>query len=271
MPLFHAVRWNAVAFVALAALNVSTRALHAQKALPFPAAFGDVSPPAAIAGLVDARPVAPLEFSRAWLSKVDLVRQKRAELLAANALNDVTPADAAKLGAALHGVLRVPVIPVRYADVAEPFSSAALNRRLFGKSSGDTVSYSDYYKEVSNGLLRVEGAVAPWVQLTREARYYLPESQFGWAQFGKTAELRVEALKVADRDVDFTQFDNDGADGKPNSGDDDGYVDFVAIVYALPCATDVRAGAIWPHRAAMAPIETNDAAANGGKIKIADY
>ena len=268
----RAGRWDRVFIVAvLASLSLHGRALFAQKALPFPAASGDVTPPAAIAGLIDARPVAPLEFSRAWLNKVDLVRQKRAELLASNELNDQSPEALAKLGAALHGVLRVPVIPVRYSDVAEPFPAATLQRRLFGRSAGDTISYSDYYNEVSHGLLKVEGEVAPWVTLSHEARYYLSEQQYGWASFGKTAELRVEAFRAADHDVDYAQFDNDGPDGKPNSGDDDGYVDFVALVYAVQCDADVRAGAIWPHRAAMSPIETADVSANGGKIKIADY
>src|SRR5690606_28491155 len=57
----------------------------------------------------------------------------------------------------------------------------------------------------------------------------------------------------------------------PNSGDDDGFVDFVAIVYATDCKRDWRTGAIWPHRGAMPPIETRSPAAGGGRIKIADY
>ena len=269
---FRAARWNCVVILATLAWSLTTtRAAQAQRALPFPAAAGDVSPPAAIAGLVDARPVTPLEFSRAWLAKVDAVRQKRAELLADNRLDGLSPWNAEHEGAALSGVLRVPVIPVRYADVVEPFPISSLERRLFGPTRGDTVSYSAYWDEVSSGLLRVEGAVTPWVTLSREARYYLPETHYGWAQFGRTAELRIEALKAADLSLDFSQFDNDGPDGKPNSGDDDGFVDFVAIVYALPCRSNVRAGAIWPHRAAMSPFESTDIAHNGGNIKVADY
>jgi len=37
-------------------------------------------------------------------------------------------------------------------------------------------------------------------------------------------------LKKADQEVDFGQFDNDGPDGIPNSGDDDGQVDFLFII-----------------------------------------
>jgi M6 family metalloprotease-like protein len=39
-----------------------------------------------------------------------------------------------------------------------------------------------------------------------------------------------EILDKADRDIDFSQFDNDGADGVPNSGDDDGEVDYLIVM-----------------------------------------
>jgi hypothetical protein len=82
--------------------------------------------------------------------------------------------------------------------------------------------------------------VAPWVTLRRPARHYLPAEQHGWSRFGRIVELRQEVLAAVDGSIDFAQFDNDGPDGIPNSGDDDGFVDFVAIVYALPCPGDTR-------------------------------
>jgi M6 family metalloprotease-like protein len=212
-----------------------------------------------------------LEFSRAWLNKVDEVRRRRADLIATSELDGISPWQASQRGAALSGTLRVPVVPVLYSDVAPPFSTAELTARLFGDTRGDTLSYRSYWEEVSSGLLNVEGTVTPWITLSNPARHYLNEAQYGWAQFGRTPELRVEALRAADDSIDYSQFDNDGPDGKPNSGDDDGYVDFVALVYALPCPANGRAGAIWPHRAAMSPMETKDAAFGGGRIKIADY
>lgn len=230
-----------------------------------------MSPPDAIAGLHDARPSAPLEFSRAWLNKVDAVRRRRADLSATGELDGLSPWQAATRGAALSGTLRVPVIPVLYNDVPLPFAADALKERMFGRSRGDTLSFSGYWDEVSAGLLHVEGTVSPWIRLSNSARHYLPESHYGWAQFGRTPELRIEALRAADDSIDFSAFDNDGADGKPNSGDDDGFVDFVAFVYALPCPTRSRAGAIWPHRAAMMPVDTKDESVLGGKIKVADY
>jgi M6 family metalloprotease-like protein len=245
---------------------------HGQQPAQRPASWGsNIAPPTPILGLTDARPVLPLEFSRAWLEKVESVRLRRDELGAAGMLDGVAPEQLAKLGAALSGYLRIPVIPVRYSDVREPFPEERLHERLFGPSRGDTVSFSDYWNEVSGGLLKVDGAVTPWVTLRRPARHYLPPEQYGWSSFGRIVEMRNEVLKAADRLVDFSQFDNDGPDGIPNSGDDDGYVDFVAILYALPCPGDGHAGAIWPHRAAMPPFETSSIGASGEPILIADY
>ncbi|HEX7091063.1 MAG TPA: M6 family metalloprotease domain-containing protein, partial [Longimicrobiales bacterium] len=229
-----------------------------------------LSPPIRIAGL-DERPAPPLEFSRAWLGRVAQVRRRRAELRAAGRLDGADPRTLADSGAALKGVLRVPVIPVRYADVPVPFPEQRLADRLFGASRGDTLSYADYWREVSGGLLEVQGVVAPWVRLPRGADHYLARREHGWARFGRVAEFRAEALRAADAAIDFGEFDNDGPDGIPNSGDDDGYVDFVAFVYATDCRGDGRAGAIWPHRGAMPPYATADSAANGGRIHVSDY
>lgn len=230
-----------------------------------------MKPPAEIAGLSDARPAAPLEFSRAWLRRTESVRIQRMELLQAGELDGLTPDSLVVLSAALTGTLRVPVIPLRYLDVPEPFPHTALAERLFGAGSGDTVSYSGYWREVSGGLLEVTGVVAPWVKLGGSASSYLSRGAYGWGSFGRITDLRTEALAVADSMLDFGDFDNDGPDGVPNSGDDDGYVDFVAFLYATACPGDGREGGIWPHRAAMSPYVTKDRTPAGERIRIADY
>ncbi|MGH7461845.1 MAG: M6 family metalloprotease domain-containing protein, partial [Longimicrobiales bacterium] len=268
---FSVGRWGITAIVVALVISPVGDVAHAQNPLPFPAAYGEVAPPSSIAGLSDARPMSPLEFSRAWLFKVESVRRRRAELAAAGRLDGLTPNAAALAGAALTGTLRVPVVALRYADVTAPFPVTQLSERLFGATVADTVTFSTYWREVSNGLLEVTGAVTNWITLARPAGYYLPREKFGWGQFGRTAELRKEALRSADAGIDFSQFDNDGPDGVPNTEDDDGFVDFVAFVYALPCPGDNRAGAIWPHRAAMPPYQTNDLNHAGQPVRIADY
>jgi hypothetical protein len=57
--------------------------VEAQQSGNQPAPWSDVKPPAEIAGLSDARPAAPLEFSRAWLRRTESVRLERAALMAA--------------------------------------------------------------------------------------------------------------------------------------------------------------------------------------------
>ncbi len=250
-------------------LELSSTNLSAQAAAS--ASGADASPPARIAGLVDAQPTVPMEFSRAWLAKVEAVRRRRQDLLASGSLDGLDPAQAARVGAALTGELRVLVVPVLYQDSKAPFAESALNDRLFGPGHGDTVSYSGYWNEVSGGLLKVTGQVTPWVRLPHSGGYYLPRNEFGWAQFGRMPKFRKDVLRLADGTVDFAQYDNDGPDGIPNSGDDDGFVDFVVFVYALPCNDDTRSGAIWPHRGAMEPFATHSRGMNGSPIKIADY
>ncbi len=229
-----------------------------------------LTPPVPIAGL-ETGPAIPLEFSRAWLAKAERVRQRRAELLAAGELDGVAPDSLARLGAALAGKLRIPVIPVRYSNVAAPFPHTVLQERIFGPAQGDTVSFAGYWEEVSGGLLEVEGGVTPWVRLRRPGSYYLPKEEYGWASFGRANELVRDALAGADDLIDFTGFDNDGPDGIPNSGDDDGFVDLVIILYAVPCSGEWREGSVWPHRGAIAPFHTNARAPGGGKLRVSDY
>jgi M6 family metalloprotease-like protein len=109
------------------------------------------------------------------------------------------------------------------------------------------------------------------VRLPRPGSHYLPKEEYGWASFGRAHELVRDALARADRLVDFTGFDNDGPDGIPNSGDDDGFVDLVIILYAVPCQGEWREGSVWPHRGAIEPIQTGAKSANGGRIRVADY
>src|SRR5207249_219724 len=82
------------------------------------------------------------------------------------------------------------------------------------------------------------------------------------------------ALDKVDGDIDFGQFDNDGPDGIPNSGDDDGYVDLAMFGYATQdgaCGGGAN-NHIWSHRAVLVgDYVTNDARAGGGNIRISDY
>jgi len=174
------------------------------------------------------------------------------------------------------GTLQAPVVPVLYSDTpAAPYAHAQLQDRLFGGGA----SLRTFYEEMSGGRLDVQGEVRPWQRLARGASYYAGSTNGMRPGDARVGELIRESLDVQDGSVDFGRFDNDGPDGVPNSGDDDGYVDFVAFVHPDDGAECGGKSTIWSHRwrysvwpaSGGAPFATNDLSANGGPILIDDY
>ena len=89
-------------------------------------------------------------------------------------------------------------------------------------------SFTHFYHEMSLGKLTIEGVVLPTYYASDRpaSKYPLPEKKTE----GYFGTFNREVLEKADQDVDFGRFDNDGPDSLPNSGDDDGYVDYLFIV-----------------------------------------
>ena len=91
-------------------------------------------------------------------------------------------------------------------------------------------SVSHFYGEMSFGQHRVRGEIAPrWYAAEQAAEYYAADNRL---EKGRFSELALDILRKADRDIDFAQFDNDGPDGIPNSGDDNEFADMVFLVMA---------------------------------------
>jgi len=82
-------------------------------------------------------------------------------------------------------------------------------------------SFSHFYRQMSFGSLIINGH-----SLRRRYAGSHTASHYKKDGYGK---LSLEILKAADDEVDFSRFDNDGPDGIPDSGDDDGYIDFAFI------------------------------------------
>ncbi len=148
---------------------------------------------------------------------------------------------------------------------------ASYDSLLFSVGIYPTGSMKDFYIENSYGKFKFTGRVAPdtsqrrWYRSSKTYSYY--SENFG---FTHSQELVKEAVALADPDVDFGEFDNDGPDGIPNSGDDDGIVDAVYIIHAGPGYEEYGCGGIWSHMS-MTSYTTNDPAYNGGNIKIGPY
>jgi immune inhibitor A len=129
------------------------------------------------------------------------------------------------------------VIIVDFADnLADTVSypSSHYEELLFSLGTYPSGSMRDYYLENSYGNFDVTGEVSGWHRMNRNYAYYV-NGQRGFGSYPRNAQKLTEhAVAAADPYVDFSQYDNDGPDGVPNSGDDDGYVDALFVVHAGP-------------------------------------
>ena len=172
------------------------------------------------------------------------------------------------------GTSRVLVIPARFHDGAPmPLTSAEMQSQLFGGSSGGPVNQA--FSLASEGNFRLKGKVTSWVQTT------VPALMSGTGIYGPTAQddYVIEALLGIEDEVDFGLYDNDGPDGLPNSGDDDGVLDGgIAVMNSdLNRFCNVGTGK-GPHPFARTVWRMNgqryktfDASARGGMIEIGAY
>lgn len=106
-------------------------------------------------------------------------------------------------------------------SLAPPYAKDTFDPDLFG-------SLSHFYHHMSFGQFDITGTFLPkrYASLHDAAYYVTLGIDASREAFGF---FNQEILRQADQDVDFGRFDNDGPDGIPNSGDDDGMVDFVFI------------------------------------------
>lgn len=172
------------------------------------------------------------------------------------------------------GRFRLLVIPALFADSEEPLFPVEDIRRVIFDGPSQAGTLTDFYLEASGGLLEVEGVVAPWVRTSLTLAEVVGES-FGLGDDTRTGDFLVEAMALADEVIDFTQFDNDGPDGVPNSGDDDGILDVVNFEFQEVSAS-CGGPAIWPHRSSMFfwlgdALATQDVGFDGTPILLAGY
>jgi len=157
----------------------------------------------------------------------------------------------------------LPVLLGQYADVTETYFDAVdFQNLLFDDNSTGTMK--EYYNEISYGNFLVDGTADGWYQST----YTMAQAVDNVKQYV------AEIAELADPDFDYTQFDNDGPDNIPNSGDDDGYVDGIIVVYS-GCGAEWYPGNdnIWPHQSSLGSYEyeTDDLGANGSNVIVKSY
>lgn len=184
---------------------------------------------------------------------------------------------------ALGGELSIPVVLGLYNDISvAPFTRNAFDAEFFtGPWTSGTMR--QYWSEVSYGLFDVTGTVFDWVSLSQPESYYSGGAFYNGTVPGisHTGDMIKEILDSLDPTTDFGAFDNDGPDGVPNSGDDDGFVDVLLVVHPTFGAECIGESSphIWSHSwtysswpvSGWEPYPTNDPAAGGGSIRIDDY
>src|SRR5574341_112907 len=164
----------------------------------------------------------------------------------------------------------LPVLLGQYSDNAGNFTVQNFQNLLFDNNLSGTLTA--YYKEVSYGQFNLTGKVYGWFTSDQSRSYYAGENNGINSNFPQNGAGFVRNIVgKADPTLNYSLYDNDGPDGIANSGDDDGYVDGVIVVYA-GAGADWSPGNdnLWPHMNSLGSNEytTNDAAANGGMIKV---
>jgi M6 family metalloprotease-like protein len=175
-------------------------------------------------------------------------------------------------GAALRGKIpstgRIRALALfgRFADQEEE-GPPAFARQLFDPRQPGSLTH--FYAEMSQGQFALEGeAIARWYASRQEAAAYVARpGQVGL--YGRIGDFAREILEAADADLDLGLYDDDGPDGTPNSGDDDGYVDFVFLdVLAVPRGFIVGPATGIALLGLGSDFVTQDRAASGGYIRV---
>ncbi len=182
-------------------------------------------------------------------------------------------------GQPILGTFRFPLILGLYADSppVAPFPRDQVDQEFFTGPNSRNITITDFYSELSGARVDLLGETHGW------ARSSLTEDDVAGTSNGLdpsdgVGEFIIETLTLLDDgSIDWGRYDNDGPDGIPNSGDDDGFVDVLGVMHATPggeCAGDDPH--VWSHRwvltaSAGRMFVTSTISANGDSILINDF
>src|SRR5262245_617985 len=120
----------------------------------------------------------------------------------------------------------------RPANVSHP--SAYFDSLLFSRGEVPTGSFREWYEEATYGKIEWSGEAVGWFRMPLTyADYANDQSCYCTCNPNSAGGMVYHAFQAAvGAGVDFRRFDNDGPDGVPGSGDDDGIVDGFVVVFA---------------------------------------
>jgi len=136
---------------------------------------------------------------------------------------------------------------------------------LFSDDPNDgIISLREFYRINSHGRLIISGRVTSgWLTMPHSYAYYTNgESGLDFGAYPRSSQkLAEDAMAAAYESFghDLSFFDNDGPDGIPSSGDDDGYVDAVMVVHpgqgAEIAPVQEEPVLLWSHEAGVSVYE----------------
>ncbi|MBQ9200991.1 MAG: M6 family metalloprotease domain-containing protein [Bacteroidales bacterium] len=145
------------------------------------------------------------------------------------------------------GTIKVPVILVQYKDLSfaidQPRETITRQLNEHGYSEeGSVGSARDYFENQSMGQFSPVFDVFGPYTLSQDMAYYGGNNEQG--NDSNVRAMILEACNLADADVRFKDYDNDG----------DGMVDFLYVIYAGwgEASHSGSEDAVWPHRSRLA-------------------
>ncbi len=156
------------------------------------------------------------------------------------------------------------------ASVSTPFY---VYRHFFSDDPNDgIISLREYYRTNSRGRLVISGQVtSKWLDMPHSYDYYTDGTAGLFGIYPNSSQkLAEDAMAAAFQDFggDLSYFDNDGPDGIPSSGDDDGYIDAVTVLVPgaggeTQCLDPFACNRLWAHESGIA-LYSNCPGLNGG-------
>ncbi len=139
----------------------------------------------------------------------------------------------------LRGAVRVIVVLVEFSDRKMEATVERFRELFFSEGQMETGSVRDYFREVTNGLVDIQGDVVGPYELPEALATYAGSDSGLRDQLPNAQTMAKHAAEASDGDVDFGPYDNDG----------NGYVDAFVVVHAGPDAAETGHGTdIWSHK-----------------------
>lgn len=137
-----------------------------------------------------------------------------------------TTASIAQNGAAerapLQGTVRVAIVLVNFSDKAITQPTSHYNQLFFSLGVMPTGSVREYYREVSNNRVDIQGEIVGPVTLSHPMAYYANGQSGRGNTLPNSRTMAQEAAQLANPLINFGNYDNDG----------DGYIDAFIVIHA---------------------------------------